>query len=110
MDFLISSAWAQAAAPADAPSPFGPIWLMPVLILVFYFIMIRPQMKRDKEQRALLAALEKGDEVLTHAGIYGRIETVGETVLTIAIADGVSIKVSKRAISSVLPKGTLKSL
>ena len=76
---------------------------------VMYFIMIRPQMKRQKEHRALLAALSKGDEVVTNGGIAGRIDEVGETFITVEIASNVKVKVQKGAVSQVLPKGALKA-
>jgi preprotein translocase subunit YajC len=70
---------------------------------------IRPQMKRAKEHRALLSGLSKGDEVLTNGGVAGRIDDLGESFVTVEIADGVKVKVQKNAISAVLPKGSLKS-
>ena len=110
MDFLISSAYAQAAAdPAAAPNPF--VSFLPLIILfgIFYFMLIRPQMKRAKEQRAMIGALAKGDEVLTNGGLLGRVEEIGEQFVVLEIADKVSVKMQKQAISAVLPKGTLKS-
>ena len=83
--------------------------MMVLFFGVFYFMAIRPQMKRAKEHRALLSGLSKGDEVLTNGGIAGRIEDLGESFVTVEIASGVSIKVQKNAISAVLPKGSLKS-
>ncbi len=109
---LISNAWAQAAAPA-ASDPFGGLMGMLPIILMFivlWFIMIRPQMKKAKEQRAMLEALQKGDEVVTTGGMAGRIIKVGENYLTVEIADKVEIAVQKGAIASILPKGTLKTL
>ena len=109
MDFLISSAYAQAAAPAAQPNAL--VSFLPLIILfgVFYFMLIRPQMKRSKEQRAMIAALAKGDEVLTNGGVLGRIEEIAEQFVTLEIASGVSIKLQKQAVTAVLPKGTLKS-
>ena len=108
LDFLISPAAAQAAAPAPGSSLVG--LLFPVLLLgVMFFLMIRPQMKRQKEQREMLAKLAKGDEVITNGGIAGRIEDLGESFVTVEIADGVKVKLQKGAIAAVLPKGTLKS-
>jgi preprotein translocase subunit YajC len=74
MDFLISSAHAQAAAPAAAPNPLMSFLPLIILFAVFYFLLIRPQMKRAKEQRAMIAALAKGDEVVTNGGLSGRID------------------------------------
>jgi preprotein translocase subunit YajC len=110
MGFLISDAHAQAAAPAGAAGGgFSFIIMMVVLFALMYFMMIRPQMKRQKEHRALVAALAKGDEVITNGGIAGRIDEVGESFVTVEIADGVKIKIQKVAIAQVLPKGSLKS-
>jgi preprotein translocase subunit YajC len=111
MSFLTSAAVAQAAAPAaGAPaSPFPMLIMMVVLFGIFYFLMIRPQMKRQKEHRALLSALSKGDEVITNGGIAGRIEDVNETFVSVEISPGVVVKLQKGAVSQILPKGTLKS-
>lgn len=110
MDFLISSAHAQAAGAAAAP-PNAFVQFLPLIILfgIFYFMLIRPQMKRSKEQRAMIAALAKGDEVITNGGMLGRVQDIAEQFVTLEIADGVSIKLQKHAVSAVLPKGTLKS-
>jgi preprotein translocase subunit YajC len=109
MDFLISNAYAQAAPGAAAPNPL--VSFLPLIILfgIFYFMLIRPQMKRSKEQRAMIAALAKGDEVLTSGGVLGRIEDIAEQFVMLEIASGVSIKLQKQAITAVLPKGTLKA-
>ena len=107
---LISNAYAQTAAaagPLDNVMQFLPIILM---FVVLYFLMIRPQMKKAKEHKALLDALGKGDEVVTQGGIAGRITKVGEDFVTMAISDNVEIQMQKPAITLVLPKGTLKSL
>jgi preprotein translocase subunit YajC len=109
MDFFIANAYAQAAAPGPAPNPL--LSFLPLLILfgVFYFMLIRPQMKRAKEQRAMIAALAKGDEVLTNGGLLGRIEDIAEQFVTLEVAPNVVVKLQKQAISAVLPKGTLKA-
>ena len=80
-----------------------------VLFAVFYFMLIRPQMRRAKEQRTMISALAKGDEVVTNGGIAGRIDDLGDTFVSLEIAPGVKIKLQKSAISLVLPKGSLKS-
>jgi preprotein translocase subunit YajC len=105
MSFVLAQA-APAAAPGNPLVSFLPLI---GLFVVFYFLMIRPQMKRQKEQRAMLSALAKGDEVVTTGGIAGRIEDVGESFLTVEIASGIKVRVQKGAVSQVLPKGTLKS-
>ena len=109
LDFLISPAAAQTAGQAAAPSPIPSFVLMGVIFLGMYFLLFRPQMKRAKEHRELVSKLQKGDEVLTGGGLAGRIEDLGESFVTIEIADRVSIKVQRGAITAVLPKGTLKS-
>ena len=109
LDFLISPAAAQTAGQAAAPSPIPSFVLMGVIFLGMYFLLFRPQMKRAKEHRELDSKLQKGDEVLTSGGMAGRIEDLGESFVTIEIADRVSIKVQRGAITAVLPTGTLKS-
>ena len=108
---LISNAYAQTAAaaagPMDSVMQFLPIILM---FAVLYFLMVRPQMKKAKEHKALLEALATGDEVVTQGGLAGRITKVGDDFVSIAIADNVDIQMQKGAISLVLPKGTLKNL
>jgi preprotein translocase subunit YajC len=108
MNLSIPLVMAQAAAPAAPGNPF--VTFLPLLVLfgVFYFLMIRPQMKRQKETRNMIAALAKGDEVVTTGGIAGRVEEMGESYLTVEIAPNVLVKVQKGAISQVLPKGSLK--
>jgi preprotein translocase subunit YajC len=83
--------------------------MMVVLFGLMYFMMIRPQMKRQKEHRALVSALAKGDEVVTNGGMAGRVEEVGETFITVEIATNVKVKLQKSAVQQVLPKGSLKS-
>jgi preprotein translocase subunit YajC len=107
-DFILSPAYAQAA-PA-APNPLFQFAPLIILIVIFYFMLIRPQMKRTKEHRQMLAALAKGDEAVTSGGIAGKVTNIGENYIALEVTDGVSIKIQKSAITSVLPKGTLKSL
>ena len=80
-----------------------------VMIVVFYFLLIRPQSKRAKEHRAMVAALEVGAEVATSGGIIGKVTEVSEQFLTVEIAPGVNVKVQRHTVSQVLPKGTMKS-
>ncbi len=109
MDFFISNAYAQAAAPAAAPNPLMSFLPLVILFGIFYFMLIRPQMKRAKEQRNMVAALAKGDEVLTNGGLLGRIDELAEQFVMLEIAPNVIVKLQKQAISAVLPKGTLKA-
>ena len=107
---FISNAYAQAAAAGD---PTGGLMGMLPLILMFivlWFLMIRPQMKRAKEHKAMVAAIAKGDEIVTQGGIAGRVTQVRENYLHVEIADNVDIVVQAQAVSTVLPKGTLKTL
>ncbi|WP_372524008.1 preprotein translocase subunit YajC [Sulfuricaulis sp.] len=113
MNFLISDAWADAPAAAGAPaqsSPFVTLIMLGVLFAAFYFILIRPQAKRAKEHKTMIAALAKGDEVVTGGGVLGRVTNLGEAYVTVDIAEGVEIKVQRQAIQTVLPKGTIKSV
>ena|SRR5690348_14993505 len=110
MDFLISSAYAQTAAPGATPnSLIGTFLPFLVLIVIMYFMLIRPQMKRAKEQRTMISALAKGDEVLTNGGLLGRIDDIADQFVTLEIAPNTVVKLQKQAISAVLPKGTLKA-
>ena len=108
LDFVIAPAYAQAAAPA-APSMMSTLLFPIALIAIMYFLMIRPQMKRQKEHRAMLDKLARGDEVITNGGIAGTIVEIGEAFVTVEVASGVQLRVQKGAIGNVLPKGTLKS-
>ncbi|MFD0739510.1 preprotein translocase subunit YajC [Lysobacter koreensis] len=109
LDLVISPAYAQAAG-QPAPGGFGMSLLFPVLLIgVMYFLMIRPQMKRAKEHKAMLEKLSRGDEVITNGGIAGTVSDIGDNFVSVEIADNVRIRVQKGAIASVLPKGTLKA-
>jgi len=113
LDFLIPVAQAQgtgAAGTASPPGVLAAIWPLFVLLPLFYFMLLRPQMKRAKEAREMLGKLAKGDEVVSSGGLAGRITTIGENYITLEIADKVEVKLQKSAIGSVLPKGTLKNL
>ena len=109
---LISNAYAQAAAGAAQDASGGLMGLLPMILMfvVLWFLMIRPQMKKAKEHKALLAGLSKGDEVVTQGGIVGKVTKVGDDYVTVEIAAGTEVAVQKPAIGLVLPKGTLKSL
>jgi preprotein translocase subunit YajC len=109
MSFLISDAMAQTAAGPAQSDLLG--LLFPIgLVVLLYFLMIRPQVKRQKEHTKLVAALAKGDEVATSGGMVGRITDMGENFVQVEIADGVNIKVRRQAVEAVLPKGSIKEL
>ncbi|WP_366515621.1 preprotein translocase subunit YajC [Solimonas marina] len=113
LDFLISPAFAQAASTAASPtspqSLLGAFWPLLVMIPLFYFLLIRPQSKRNREHREMLAKIAKGDEVVTTGGMAGKVVGLGENYMTIEIADNVQVKVQRSAVTGVLPKGTLKA-
>ena len=106
---LISPAYAQAAG-GSAGSDIMAFLPMIAIIVVFYFLLIRPQQKRAKESKAMLSALQKGDEVVTAGGVVGKISKLGEAYADIEVAPNVEITVQRSAISLLLPKGTIKAL
>jgi preprotein translocase subunit YajC len=108
MEWLIPSAWAQAAGGAQ-PNAFMQLLPLVLIFVVFYFLLIRPQAKRAKEHKAMVAALSVGDEVVIGGGLLGRITETGDQFLTVEVADGVRVKVQRHTVTSVLPKGTIKS-
>ncbi len=109
MDWLISTAAAQATGAPAQPNALMQFLPLVLIFIVFYFLLIRPQTKRAKEHRAMVAALGVGAEVVTSGGILGKITEVSEQFVTLEIAPGVNIKVQRHAVSQELPKGTLKS-
>lgn len=104
---MISNAYAAPAAGAQDPI----LGLLPfvVIFVLFYFMLIRPQMKRAKEQKKMIAALQKGDEVITTGGVLGKITKVSDQYMSLEIADNVVIQVQKATVQTLLPKGTMKS-
>ena len=106
---MISKAWAQAAPGGAAGGGFESILLIVAMFAVLYFLMIRPQMKRAKEHKAMVDGLQKGDEVVTVGGVLGRISKIGEPHVTLEIAPNVEVQVQRAAVQTVLPKGTIKS-
>ncbi len=108
---MISLAHAQTAAASSDPTG-GFMQLLPMILMfvVLWFLMVRPQMKKAKEHKALIAAIAKGDEVVTSGGLIGKVVKVGENYVTLEIAEGTEVVVQKPSIGLVLPKGTLKSL
>lgn len=108
-ELFISNAHAEGAA---ATSGGGFLEFLPLIALlaVFYFLILRPQQKRTKEHKAMLEALQKGDEIITAGGVLGRVEKVGEEYVAVTVADGMVVQYQKFAIQTVLPKGTIKSI
>ncbi len=108
---FISTAFAQtapAAAQGGLESSLMSLLPLVLMFVVLYFIMIRPQMKRQKEHKAMVDALAKGDEVVTAGGLYGKISKVGESNLHIEVTDGVEVMIQRHAVTQVLPKGSIK--
>ena len=106
MDFFIRDAHAQGGGGGDPTFSF--IMLI-ALFAVFYFVLIRPQSKRQKEHKAMVASLSKGDEVVTNGGLLGKITNVGDSFVTVEIADGLEVKVQRLSVAALMPKGTIKS-
>mgnify|MGYP003390071100 CR=1 FL=1 len=107
---LISNAWAQAAPAAGGDPTGGLMGILPIALMfvVLWFLMIRPQMKRQKEHKAMVDAIAKGDEVVIAGGVLGRVAKVGDTYLNVEVANGVELQVQRVAVVQVLPKGTFK--
>ncbi len=108
MNGLISEAWAQGA-PAAPANQYGFMFMMVAFVIIFYFMLIRPQQKKAKEHQAMITRLAAGDEIVTTGGILGKVIEVGDSFLTLEVADGVRLKVQKIQVASLMPKGTLKS-
>ena len=106
MDFFISNAYAQDVAGTGGLMSFLPLI---VIFAVFYFMLIRPQMKRSKEHKQLVSQLGKGDEVITNGGLLGKITDVSDSFVTLELADNLQIKLQRSAVANVMPKGTIKS-
>jgi preprotein translocase subunit YajC len=107
---FISSAYAQSAPAAAGGAESTLLSLLPLVLRVgvLYFIMIRPQMKRQKEHKAMIEALAKGDEVVVAGGLVGRVSRMGDSILHVEVAQGVEIQVQRPSVLQVLPKGTFK--
>ncbi|HQS82194.1 MAG TPA: preprotein translocase subunit YajC [Thiobacillus sp.] len=108
---MISLAHAQTAAPAASGMEMVQQFLPLIIIFIlFWFMLIRPQMKRAKEQKRMLSEIQKGDEVITASGQVGKVAKIGEQYVSLEIADGVITHVQKQSIQTLLPKGTIKGL
>jgi preprotein translocase subunit YajC len=107
---FISNAYAQAAAPGGAAG--GLMSFLPIILMfvVLYFLMIRPQMKRQKEQKAMIDGLAKGDEIVTAGGVVGKVTKVSDGYVTVEVAEGTEVIMQKAAVTLLLPKGTIKAL
>ena len=110
MDFLISSAHAQAQGAANPQDQWFSMGFLVLLFAVFYFIAIRPQRKRQKEHADMVGNLQKGDEVVTNSGILGKVIRIEDDYVLLQVAPNVELKFQKMAVHAVLPKGTLKSI
>ena len=110
MSFFISDAMAQSAGGQSGGFDFTAILPLIIMFGIFYFLLIRPQQKKAKEHKTLVAALKKGDEIITNGGLLAKVIEVGDNFLTCNIAEKVDIKIQSHAVSTVLPKGTIKDL
>jgi preprotein translocase subunit YajC len=106
---MISTAYAQTAAPAQAQDPMFSFILIGGMFLLMYFLMIRPQSKKAKEHKSMVEALAKGDEVVA-LGMLGKIVKVGDIYVSLEVADGTVIHVQKQAVTTLLPKGTINDI
>ena len=110
MNLLIPTAYAQAAGQAPAPSLVSNLLLIGGMLLLFYFILWRPQSKRAKEHQELVSSISKGDEVMTSGGLLGKVTRVNDDYIAIQVADGVELKVQKSSVAAALPKGTINQI
>jgi len=108
---FISSAFAQtapAAAGGDMQSSLMGMLPLVLMFVVLYFVMIRPQMKKAKEHKAMVDSLAKGDEIVSAGGMLGKVSKLGEVFIGLEIADGVEVQIQRAAVTQVLPKGSIK--
>ncbi|PTQ90068.1 preprotein translocase subunit YajC [Agitococcus lubricus] len=110
MSFFIADAYANAAPAAQEPSAFANIAMLVVFMLVFYFLLWRPQAKRQKEHQSLMAGLQKGDEIVFAGGLLGKVKAVDEDYAVVEINDNLTVKIQKASVLATLPEGTLKSV
>ena len=112
MSFFISDAMAAAPTTTQAAQPDGTFSLIMIVVIfvLFYFMLIRPQNKRAKEHREMINQLKKGDEIVTSGGILAKVVNIDEQYIKVALAEGVEINLQRGAVSTILPKGTIKSL
>ena len=107
LEFFIDNAWAQGAPQSGGSGIMG---LLPLILIfvVFYFFLIRPQMKQAREHKQMVDALSKGDEIVTSGGLLGKITRVGDTFISVEIAPEIEVRIQKHSVSAILPKGTMK--
>lgn len=110
MSFFISDAYADGGAAAVGPSMTGQLVMLGIFAVVFYFLLLRPQLKRQKEQKALMDSLQKGDEVVFAGGLLGTIHKIDGDFAVIELANGVEVKVQRASVIASLPKGTIKNI
>ena len=108
MNFFINSAYAQQEA--QAPSPWTSFLLMGGILVFMYLILLRPQSKRAKEHKQLIASISKGDEVMTSGGLLGKVTKVSDDYVALLVAEKVELKLQKSSMAAILPKGTIKSI
>ena len=108
MSFFISDALAEAAPTATQGDPLMQLILPIGLVVLFYFFLIRPQSKRQKEHKEMVTGLQKGEEIVTTGGLLGKVTSVGENFVTVEISKDVSIHVQKNSVQAIMPKGTIK--
>ena len=109
MNPLFGAILLQAEGGAPPQSPIGFLLPMALIFVIFYFLLIRPQQKRQKEHKDLISKLAVGDEVVTAGGVLGKVTDLGDSFVHVEIADGVMIKVQRQTIGAVMPKGTFKN-
>ena len=109
MNFFIENAYAQTGGGGGPFEMLGTFVPLILIFVVFWFLLIRPQQKKAKEHRAMVGALSKGDEVVTNGGLLGRITAIGEAFLTVEVGEGMEVRIQRSAVSSLMPKGTIKS-
>jgi len=105
---FISTAYAQTATGGDTTSSLMGMLPLVLMFVVLYFVMIRPQMKKQKEHKAMIEALSKGDEVVTAGGLLGKVSKIGEGFISVEVANGVEVQMQRSAVVQVLPKGSIK--
>lgn len=110
MSFFISEAHANAGAAAAGPSMTGQLVMLGIFAVVFYFLLLRPQLKRQKEHKALMDGLSKGDEVVFAGGLLGVVQKIDGEFAVIEFANGVEVKVQRSSVVATLPKGTIKNI